>query len=150
MATGNESPTKGAAIIRASWIGTAALAVTSIPAAVLERWPGPAVAVDLGLFLAGAIVFLWAYGIAVGRSREHEIGIGGLYFLQGTAPKPARNQLLGSLAAQTVIAIGTAAARPFTALAFGILVPVWGLALCGLWGARYGRFGPRVPAERRR
>ena len=28
--------------------------------------------------------------------------------------------------------------------AFSILAPMWGLALCGLWGARYGRFGPRT------
>jgi hypothetical protein len=140
---------KGQTIVRASWVGTAALALTSIPAAVFKRWPGPAVAVDLLLFAGGAGLFLWAYGIAIGRSRENEIGIGGLYFLQGTAPKDVRNLLLGSLAAQTAIAFATAAARPFTALAFGILAPVWGLALCGLWGARYGTFGPRVPAERR-
>ena len=139
---------KGLAIARASWAGTAALFVTATPALAFDGWLALAVSVDLLLFVGGAAIFLWAYGIAVARSRENEIGIGGLYFLQGTAPSDVRNRLLGSLAAQTVIALATAIARPFTPLAFGILVPVWGLGLCGLWGARYGTFGPRVPAQR--
>ena len=140
---------KGQAIVRVSWAGTAAVAITAIPAAAADSWMGQAVAVDLLLFVGGIAIFLWAYGIAVGRSRENEIGIGGLYFLQGTAPADVRNQLLGSLAAQTVIALATAGLRPFTPLAFGILVPVWGLGLSGFWGARYGTFGPRVPTQRR-
>jgi hypothetical protein len=139
---------KGQAIVRASWAGTAAVAATAIPAAAFDSWMPPAVIVDLLLFVGGIAIFLWAYGIAVGRSRENEIGIGGLYFLQGTAPHDVRNRLLGSLAAQTAIALATAILRPFTPLAFGILVPVWGLGLCGLWGARYGSFGPRVPSPR--
>jgi len=31
------------------------------------------------------------------------------------------------------------------ALAFGILVPMFGLAMNSLWAVRHGRFGPRVP-----
>jgi hypothetical protein len=50
---------------------------------------------------------------------------------------------MGSLGAQTAIALGTAAARPFTSVAFGILVPMFGLGLAGLWGARHGRFEAR-------
>jgi hypothetical protein len=49
-----------------------------------------------------------------------------------------------------VVAFAAAALRPFTSLAFGILVPMWGLALAGVWGARHGTFGPRVVAEPRR
>jgi hypothetical protein len=29
-------------------------------------------------------------------------------------------------------------------MASGFLVPVFGLGLCGLWGARYGTFAPRT------
>jgi hypothetical protein len=35
----------------------------------------------------------------------------------------------------------------YSPLAFGILVPVFGLGLCGLWGARYGTFEPRPVPE---
>jgi hypothetical protein len=45
---------------------------------------------------------------------------------------------------QVVVALVTAIARPFTGLAFGILVPVFGLGLAGLWGARRGSFPSRV------
>ena len=37
-----------------------------------------------------------------------------------------------------------AAARPFTALAFATLVPVFGLAVNGIWSARHGAFPDRV------
>jgi len=38
----------------------------------------------------------------------------------------------------------TASVRPFTGLAFGILVPTYGLGLVGLWAVRLGEFPPRV------
>lgn len=132
-------------IIRASWIGTAVFAATAVAAVATPGATIPAAAVALGLFAAGIGIFLWAYAIAVNRSRTDAIGIGGLFFLAGTetAPKGVKRALLASLAAQTVVALATAAARPFTTLAFGVLVPLYGLALTGLWGARHGRFGPR-------
>ena len=139
------SPT-APAIVRASWIGTAAFAVTAIAAVAARPARLPAVAVAAALFSAGIGVFFWAYAIAVGRSRTDAIGIGGLFFLAGkeTAPDPRhKRQLLASLAVQTVVGLATAGARPFTTLAFGVLVPLYGLALTGLYGARHGRFGPR-------
>ena len=51
--------------------------------------------------------------------------------------------MMASLAAEVVVALATASARPFTSLAFGILAPVFALGLAGLWGARFGTFGPR-------
>ena len=40
---------------------------------------GPVYAgVSIAAFLAGTVAFLWAYGIAVNRSRHDLIGIGGL------------------------------------------------------------------------
>ena len=38
--------------------------------------------------------------------------------------------------------------EPFTSLAFGVLVPMFGLAQAGLWGARYGHFGSRFDDEK--
>jgi hypothetical protein len=135
----------GRRMIWASWAGTLLFVAVAVPLAVTERGQLLAVAVDLSLFAGGCAVFLWALALAAGRSREREIGMGGLFFLAGTAPPPVRLRLLGSLAVEVLAAFGTAAARPFTALAFGILVPTWGLALCGLWAARHGTFGPRQP-----
>ncbi|MEA3054857.1 MAG: hypothetical protein QOD30_289, partial [Actinomycetota bacterium] len=47
-------------------------------------------------------------------------------------------------AAQVVIALVAAGLRPYTAVAFGVLVPTLGLALCGLWAVRSGSFPPRA------
>ncbi len=140
-----EAGGRGRRIIQASWAGTALFAVTAILAALIL---GPiryvAVAVSMGLFVLGCLVFFWAYATAVQRSRTEELGIGGLFFLAGpTAPSRPRLLLNGSLATQIVVALATASARPYTTLAFGILVPLYGIACTGLWGARYGTFGPR-------
>ena len=132
-------------IVRASWIGTIVFAATAIAAVAAKPARIPAVAVALALFAAGVLTFFWAYAIAVGRSRTDAIGIGGWFFLAGkeTAPPNDKRQLLASLAIQTAVALATAGARPFTTLAFGVLVPLFGLSLTGLYGARHGRFGPR-------
>ena len=135
---------QGERIIRASWIGTAVLLVSCILAVAFDGAALVTTVVDLLLFAGGVVAFLWAYGIAVGRSRVDEIGIGGLYFLQGTAPRGVQLHLLGSLAAEVVIGWTAAGLRPFTAVAFSVLAPLWGLGLAGLWGAKYGVFSPRV------
>jgi hypothetical protein len=59
-----------------------------------------------------------------------------------------RRIVLGALAVEIVVALGTAWIT--AAMAFGCLVPMWGLGHCGLWGARYGTFGPRQPTPGRR
>ena len=137
-------------IVRASWSGTALFALVAIAAVAVDGLEPVALAVDIALFAAGTGVFVWALAVAADRSRTHEMGIGGLFFLAGsTAPRAVKRQLLGSLAAQTVLGLATAGAKPFTPLAGGVLVPVFGLALCGLWGAKLGRFGPRHRAPGR-
>jgi hypothetical protein len=135
---------EGRPIIVTSLAGTAIFTAVAIAAAIAPKTlGGAAVAVDLVLFAFGVAAFLSAYAIAIGRSRFDAIGIGGLYFLAGSAPAPVRRLLLGALAVETVVAFATAGARPFSALAFGILVPMFGLGLSGRWGARYGHFDPR-------
>jgi len=136
----------GGAIVRTSWAGTVAFALATLGAVIAPDVLGGAfIAVALVLFTAGCVAFLWAYGIAVGRSRTDAIGIGGLFFLAGSAPPGVRRSLLGAVGVQCAVAILGASVRPFTGLAFGILVPVFGLGLTGLWGARHGVFPPRRP-----
>lgn len=136
----------GARIVRASWASTAIFAVASSVAIVADGAPRTAAAVlDVVLFVVGVGVFLWAYAIAVGRSRTDEMGIGGLFFLAGdVAEAGPRRHLRSSLGVQVTVALVAASLRLYTAVAFGVLVPVLGLALMGLWGARHGRFGQRV------
>ena len=134
----------GRRIIAASWIGTAIFTVVAGIATIdPDALGAPAVVVSLALFAAGAGVMFWAFLIAVARSTEDAIGIGGLYFGAGSAPRDVQRSLMASLAVQVVVAFVTASIRVFTSLAFGILVPVWGLGLAGLWCARHGEFARR-------
>ncbi|MBI2708340.1 MAG: hypothetical protein HYX34_01395 [Actinobacteria bacterium] len=134
----------GPAIIRAARWTTAVFAAVATAATVdPDRLAWALVAVSLAYFVAGFGLFVAAYARAVARSRTDAIGIGGWFFLQGTAPREARRPLLGALAVQVVVAIVTASVHPFTPLAFAVLAPLEGLGLCGLWGARHGTFGPR-------
>lgn len=138
------------AIVRASWLGTAVFVSTAIAAVITRRATVPAAAVALGLFATGIVIFFWAYAVAVSRSRTDAIGIGGLFFLagEGTAPTSVKRSLLSSLGVQVAVGLATAIARPFTSLAFGVLAPLFGLALTGLWGAKKGTFGPRRTGRR--
>jgi hypothetical protein len=133
-------------VVRAGWWGTGAFAVTAGAAAIYPEPPAevPALVVATGLFLAGCLAFALAFARAVARSRTELIGVSDVFFLTGeTAPAQIKRQLLGALVVQVVVALATALARPYTSLAAGTLVPVYGIGLCGLWAARYGRFPPR-------
>jgi len=142
----------GGGIVRASLWATAVFVVAAVAAAASpDTFGGPALVLDVALFAAGCVVFALAFARAAERSRTCAIGIGGLFFLAGgVAPAGPRRLLIGALAVQVVVGLGTAAIRPYTNLAAGTLVPVFGLGLCGLWAATYGRFGPRAapPPER--
>lgn len=142
---------RGDAILRASWIGTAAFTIVAVASLFAVRaFQIPMLIVSLGLFAVGLLAFVASYLIAIARSREVEIGMGGLYFLAGTAPRRVRRNLLGSFALEVIVATVTAsigvALVPEDAnnpLAFGFLVPLYGMGMAGLWGARYGAFAPR-------
>lgn len=123
--------------------GTAVFTLTAVLAATVPSADVVALAVALALFLAGSAAFVAAYAAAVRRSRRDEIALAGLFFLSGSAPRAVRLALRAALAVQVTVAFATAAARPNTSLAFGILAPVYGLALLALWGARHGTFPPR-------
>ncbi|MDQ1437983.1 MAG: hypothetical protein QOK43_1612 [Acidimicrobiaceae bacterium] len=138
-------PAPGDGIIRASWLGTGALAVVTLAGAVVPAVDIVALVVAAALFLAGTVLFFAAFVKAVDRSRTEEIGVMNVFFLDHSAPRSIRRSLLGSFAVEIAVAVAAAAVRPNTSLAFGILAPVYGLALAGLWGARHGAFPARTP-----
>jgi hypothetical protein len=147
---GPVGPMVGRGIIRASWIGTVVFVVTAVASAIAPNtFIAAGVATAGLLFFAGIGLFFWAYAVAVNRSRTDLIGMGGLFFLAGSAPRRVQWSLLGSFAVEVVVGLVTAAVHPFTPLAFGVLAPMYGLALCGLWAARFGTFPPRPPDEKR-
>lgn len=146
-------------IVRLDVIGTVLFTVSAVLAAVV--FDGPAkvqgVVVDLALFAIGVAAFLWGYWVAVQRSRQDELSVAELYFLLGAAiPRDVKRTMNLCLLVQTVVAVVTAMTRLTTpsdtassgssagsTLAFGVLVPMFGLGLNGLWAAVHGNFGPR-------
>ena len=163
MTTSNESQTPdepmkapGMSIVRFNVGGTLVFAGSATLAAVIfdgfAKVQG--VVVSLVLFAAGVCAFIWGYWSAVQRSRTHEMSVAELYFLLGPAiPGPVKRIMNISLVAQTGIALATALARgstpssgleggssPGSTLAFGVLVPMLGLGLNGLWAATHGDF----------
>jgi hypothetical protein len=139
---------EGEAIINGSWAGTGVYVALAIAGTIfVDTFATPTAFVSGALFIIGCVAFFWAYAVAVARSRTDLIGIGGLYFLAGTAPKVVRYRLRLSLALEILAATVSASIRPFTPMAFGFLVPVFGLGMCGLWGARHGEFEPRPAPE---
>ena len=102
------------------------------------------IVVSLLQFALGSLAFLWAFGVAVSRSRTEAIGMGGLFFLAGSAPRKVQVWTMGAWAIQIVVAFTVASLGVFTGAAFALLAPMWGIGLAGLWGARHGSFPPRV------
>lgn len=146
---------QGGTLITLAWVGTVLYVVTAV-LATATTVQAPMIAISLVLFAVGLVAFAAAYLLAIARSREDAIGMGGLYFLAGTAPRRVQWHLLGATAVQTITAtvtasVGIAAVQGDASnpLAFGFLVPLYGLGLAGLWGARYGVFAPRPPERPR-
>jgi hypothetical protein len=147
----------GERIVFADVIGTVAFTATAVYAAVVfstaAQWVGAITA--MALFAVGVFAFLWSFWTAVQRSRVEQIGVMQMYLLLGD-PTPARVRriMLSMLAIQTTVALVTALARsesddgsPGTSLAVGVLVPMLGLGLNGLWCAFHGDFPVRADVD---
>jgi hypothetical protein len=140
---GDTLPGKG--IIGTSWFVTAAFVVVTVPAVIdPDRFIGAFFVVSLVIFFLACALFAIDIVLAAARSRDDAMGIGGLFFLAGCAPRRAQVHLMAALAVQVVVALVAAAVHPFTPLAFGTLVPMVGLSFSGLWAVRHGLFPPRV------
>lgn len=124
----------------ASWVALAVFMAVIVPDVVgVHALDGTAVSLSLALFLSALVIWFYAFGVAVVRSaRGDDIGVGGLFFLFGTAPSNVRRWLFGALGVSVVVAFATAAGNAYAALE-----PMFPLALVGLWGARHGTFPPR-------
>ena len=131
-------------IVRASWWGTAVFGATAVAGAAAPHPLAPvALVIAAAMFVVGCVLLLRSLVLAAARSRTESIDVLGLYFLTGDVPPTVRRHLLGSLVVEAAIGVATAAVRPYTTSAAGVLAPVYALGLCGLWAARFGRFGPR-------
>ena len=133
----------GARIIQTSLVGTAVFAITGLPAAAgVGAFQVPSAVVSVVLFVVSIPLALLALARAAVRTarQEDRITVTSLFFLQGSAPATVRRLLLGSLALSLVVTVMVAAREPF-----GILEPVFPLALCAQWAARHGTF-PRIPS----
>lgn len=130
-------------------VGSAAL-FTSGP-----QWIGAVTA--MALFAAGIVAFIWSFWNAVQRSRGEQVAVTQLYMLAGgVAPTGVRKLMMSLLAMQIVVGLATALARPNnldgspgTSLALGVLVPMFGLGMNGLWAAFHGTYAAR-PTDKSR
>jgi len=108
------------------------------------------VVVAVALFAVGVAAFIWGYFTAVQRSRYENIAVASLFLLLGdVAGNKVRWLMNGCLIIQGSCGLITALARTSTdgrsgsTLAFGVLVPLFGVGLNGLWASRHGSFSPR-------
>jgi hypothetical protein len=144
-------------LVRADLVGTAVFAAALAVAVPLRSHRSGQFLigiVSVVLFAIGIVGSLWAYATALERSRIDEVGVANLYLLTGnTAPTQVKRAMTLALVAQVVLAlvgafIGVAGLKghQVNALAFGVLVPMFGIGMNGAWAARYGSYGPRVTA----
>lgn len=143
----------GDVVVRADVAATAAFVITAVLAAVLFStavlWVAAITA--MALFLVGIAAFMWSFWNAVRRSRSQQVAVTQLYLLTGgVAPSPVRRVMLSLVAVQIVTGLATALARPNqpdgspgTSLALGVLVPLFGLGMNGLWAAFHGTYRDR-------
>ncbi len=135
----------GAGLVNAAFLGTGAVVATSaVAAAVPDTFGLIHAGLSVVLFAVGTGAMLWAYALGVSRSRTDLVSVPGLFFLSGAvAPPDTRRALRIATAVQVVAVVAAASIRPFTEVAFGILAPMFGLGLMGVWGGRYGQFPER-------
>ena len=115
---------------------------SGVPAAVTVLW-------SASMFVVGSAMFMVAFVLAAGRSRDEQVTMAGVIWLSGAAPVRTARAFRVLLGLQVVVAVAAASIRPFTALAFGILAPMYGLGTMALHAARKGDFAPIVVGERK-
>lgn len=146
-------------IVKGNIVGTTLFVTSAVFAAAVfttaAQWIGAVTA--MAIFAAGVFAFLWGFWNAIQRSREEEVSVTQLYLLLGAGtPSKVRRTMLLLLAVQVVTAFATAIWRidgpdgsPGSSLAVGLLVPMFGLGMNGLWAAYHADFGPRLDIDGR-
>ncbi len=146
-------PIAGTAIVRLDLAGTVAFVAAGAAGATLDGLGvGLMIVTSLVLFAIGTATFIWSFFVAAERSRTDELGVAALYLLTGpTAPMPVKRVMVVGLLVQVAASVAFAvigfsglADDEVNPMAFGILVPMFGIGLNGLWASRHGRFGPRI------
>lgn len=148
-------PSSGTSWVRLNVVGTALFTLVVLMGVAFRDERAAQVlvgATSMALFAIGAATGLWAYVAALERSRSDEIGVANLYLLTGpTAPRRVKRTMAAALALQVVAAfagaiVGAVGLRgsEVNALAFGVLVPMFGIGLNGIWAVRHGTFGQRI------
>jgi hypothetical protein len=133
----------GRTLLVADLVGTAALLVVTIASAISTATPVAVAGLVVAtlLFVGGCATFAVGFWRAIGRSREEEIDLAGLFYLTGSAPSDVRAAFLRIWFAQMAIAVAAiVVSRP----PFAVMAPVWGVGLITLWASRYATFGPRA------
>ena len=133
---------EGRGLLVADLVGTAALAAVTLLLAVsnADAVVVLGLAVAVVLFVGGTVAWTIGFLRAVGRSREEQVDLAGLFYLTGSAPLEARTWFLRTWFAQMAIAAGAVAvSRP----PFAVMAPVWGIGLITWWGSRHATFPPR-------
>ena len=133
-------------IVKASWAGTVAFTVTAVAAAISpDTFEVVALAVALILFAAGTVVFLVAFVHAVGRSRAKSTsGSAACTSSPGQRRATCRSISLALSESRSSSRSPLRRRGRSRVWRFGMLVPLYGLGLCGLWGAYHGAFPPRA------
>lgn len=139
----------GGAIRTASWVGTMGMTVVSgLAVADPDDFLPAFFVVSFAIFVLGAVAVVVDVVLAASRSRSDSMGIGGLFFLAGCAPRAVQVSMNASLAVAATVSIITPIARLSTPeLAFGTLAPLFQLSMTGLWGVRHGLFPPRPDVD---
>ncbi len=128
--------------VRTAWAVTCVFAVIQAAATIAPDGAAATVSVawSLVVFAVGSGMFLWAFLVAADRSRDEPVTVAGVVWLIGSAPPTIARSLRWALAVQVVVAVAAASIRPFSAVAFGVLVPMFGLGTIAWYGARRGVF----------
>jgi len=137
-------PRRGWVLVRANWVVTAVLAVSLGLGLTAPSSLGVVAAfVSITMLIAGIMAFIYSFFVALDRSRTEEISTAGLYLLAEGAPAATRWHMIGAIVAQSAVAVIAALIEPTSALIFGVLAPVLGLGIAGIWSAKHGVFRPR-------
>ena len=135
-------PMEGRSILLADLVGTVLLLLVTVASATSTATAVAlaGLAVATLLFVGGCATFAAGFWRALGRSREEEIDLAGLFYLTNSAPAPVRAAFLRVWFAQMAIAVAAiAVSRP----PFSVMAPVWGIGLITLWASRHASFPPR-------
>ncbi len=155
MSSVQTGPQPGSRVIRLDVAGTAVFLIAlgfAVPLRTHRSAQFLIGGVSMVLFAIGVVTTLLAYTRALERSRLEEVGVANLFLLTGeTAPRPVRRimswaltvQILAAITGAWIGVVGLDKGR-LNALAFGVLVPMFGVGMNGMWAAGNGSYGPRV------